>query len=210
MCDYKCVRLISQAPILKFKLMYSTKNAITMSLKDILGKLSDYDIYAYYMGKFQVGKLYNSPLRSTDKIPSFAVFLSRNHDLLFKDHGSGQSGNAITFCKLISGVKTREELEKELLKIIQNDKSYKILLDIKGEEVSSIEFSTLINDKLTHFSSITFIIGSSNGVSENIKNFVNQRISFGKITMPHGLFRAVLLEQIYRSFKILNNESYHK
>lgn len=100
--------------------------------------------------------------------------------------------------------------EKELLKIIQNDKSYKILLDIKGEEVSSIEFSTLINDKLTHFSSITFIIGSSNGLSENIKNFVNQRISFGKITMPHGLFRAVLLEQIYRSFKILNNESYHK
>lgn len=100
--------------------------------------------------------------------------------------------------------------EKELLKTIQNDKSYKILLDIKGEEVSSIEFSTLINDKLTHFSSITFIIGSSNGVSENIKNFVNQRISFGKITMPHGLFRAVLLEQIYRSFKILNNESYHK
>ena len=100
--------------------------------------------------------------------------------------------------------------EKELLKIIQNDKSYKILLDINGEEVSSIEFSTLINDKLTHFSSITFIIGSSNGVSENIKNFVNQRISFGKITMPHGLFRAVLLEQIYRSFKILNNESYHK
>lgn len=100
--------------------------------------------------------------------------------------------------------------EKELLKIIQNDKSYKILLDIKGEEVSSIEFSTLINDKLAHFSSITFIIGSSNGVSENIKNFVNQKISFGKITMPHGLFRAVLLEQIYRSFKILNNESYHK
>ena len=100
--------------------------------------------------------------------------------------------------------------EKELLKIIQNDKSYKILLDIKGGEVSSIEFSTIINDKLTHFSSITFIIGSSNGVSENIKNFVNQRISFGKITMPHGLFRAVLLEQIYRSFKILNNESYHK
>lgn len=100
--------------------------------------------------------------------------------------------------------------EKELLKIIQNDKSYKILLDIKGEEVSSIEFSTLINDKLTHFSSITFIIGSSNGVSENIKNFVNQKISFGKITMPHGLFRAVLLEQVYRSFKILNNESYRK
>ena len=100
--------------------------------------------------------------------------------------------------------------EKELLKVIQNDKSYKILLDIKGEELSSTQFSTLINDKLTHFSSITFIIGSSNGVSESIKHLMNQKISFGKITMPHGLFRAVLLEQIYRSFKILNNESYHK
>ena len=100
--------------------------------------------------------------------------------------------------------------EKELLKIIQNDKSYKILLDINGEEVTSPKLSTLINDKLAHFSSITFIIGSSNGVSENIKNLMNQEISFGKITMPHGLFRAVLLEQIYRSFKILNNESYHK
>ena len=100
--------------------------------------------------------------------------------------------------------------EKELLKIIQNDKSYKILLDINGEEVTSTKLSTLINDKLTHFSSITFIIGSSNGVSENIKNLMNQKISFGKITMPHGLFRTVLLEQIYRSFKILNNESYHK
>lgn len=100
--------------------------------------------------------------------------------------------------------------EKELLKVIQNDKSYKILLDIKGEEISSTQLSTLINDKLTHFSNITFIIGSSKGVSESIKNLMNQKISFGKITMPHGLFRAVLLEQIYRSFKILNNESYHK
>lgn len=100
--------------------------------------------------------------------------------------------------------------EKELLKVIQNDKSYKILLDINGEEVTSTKLSTLINGKLTHFSNITFIIGSSNGVSENIKNLMNQKISFGKITMPHGLFRAVLLEQIYRSFKILNNESYHK
>lgn len=100
--------------------MYSTKDAITMSLKDILEKLSDYDIYAYYMGKFQVGKLYNSPLRSTDKIPSFAVFPSRNHDLLFKDHGSGQSGNAITFCKLMSNVNTREQLERELLTILKS------------------------------------------------------------------------------------------
>ena len=89
--------------------------------------------------------------------------------------------------------------------------SYVLALDLKGKQFSSEEFSKKITDiSLNSFSSITFIIGSSNGVSENIKNFMNQRISFGKITMPHGLFRAVLLEQIYRSFKILNNESYHK
>lgn len=99
--------------------MYSTKNAITLSLSDILQKLSDYDIYAYYMGKFQIGKLYNSPLRSNDKIPSFAIFPSRNKDLLFKDHGSGQTGNAITFCKLINHINTKEELERELLKILR-------------------------------------------------------------------------------------------
>lgn len=99
--------------------MYSTKNAITLSLSDILQKLSDYDIYAYYMGKFQIGRLYNSPLRSNDKIPSFAIFPSRNKDLLFKDHGSGQTGNAITFCKLINNINTKEELERELLKILR-------------------------------------------------------------------------------------------
>ncbi len=99
--------------------MYSTKNAITLSLSDILQKLSDYDIYAYYMGKFQIGKLYNSPLRSNDQVPSFAIFPSRNRDLLFKDHGSGQTGNAITFCKLITGIKTKDALEKELLRILK-------------------------------------------------------------------------------------------
>ncbi len=99
--------------------MYSTKEAITLSLSDILQKVSDYDIYAYYMGKFQVGKLYNSPLRTTDKVPSFAIFPSRNGGLLFKDHGSGQTGNAVTFCKLINNIETKEELEKELLRILK-------------------------------------------------------------------------------------------
>jgi 23S rRNA (pseudouridine1915-N3)-methyltransferase len=57
---------------------------------------------------------------------------------------------------------------------------------------------------------VTFIIGSSVGVANQIKNMVNERISFSAMTMPHGLFRGVLLEQIYRSMKILNNETYHK
>ena len=99
--------------------MYSTKTAITMSLKDLLEKLSDYDIYSYYLGSFKPGKLINSPLRPDDKIPSFAIFPSKTGDLLFKDHGTGEAGNALKFIKLYKGIDTREELEQELLRIVR-------------------------------------------------------------------------------------------
>lgn len=101
--------------------MYSTKTAITMtmSLKDLLDKLSDYDIYSYYLGAFKPGKLMNSPLRQDDKIPSFAIFPSKTGTLLFKDHGTGESGNALKFVKLYKNINTREELERELLRIVR-------------------------------------------------------------------------------------------
>ena len=63
--------------------MYSTKTAITMSLKDILDKLTDLDIYTYCIGQFRVGKLMNSPLRSDDNNPSFGIFQARNGGLLY-------------------------------------------------------------------------------------------------------------------------------
>ena len=92
-----------------------------------------------------------------------------------------------------------------------NTKDYNILLDIKGEEYNSIEFSKLIDNIFTNINSnITFIIGGSNGVDDRVKSIVNKKISFSNMTFPHGLFRGILLEQIYRSFKIINNESYHK
>lgn len=100
--------------------MYSTKTAITMSLRDLLEKLDDYDIYSYYLGPIKPKKLINSPLRSDDAIPSFAIFPSRDGTgMLFKDHGSGESGNALKFLKLYKGIQTREELEKELLRIVR-------------------------------------------------------------------------------------------
>ena len=99
--------------------MYSTKTAITMSLKDLLEKITDYDIYSYYIGAFKPGKLLNSPLRPDDKIPSFAIFPSKTGDLLFKDHGTGIAGNALKFVKLYRGIQTREELERELLRIVR-------------------------------------------------------------------------------------------
>ena len=99
--------------------MYSTKTAITMSLRDLLEKVSDYDIYAYYLGKFKPGKLMNSPLRPNDKIPSFAIFPGKTGGLLFKDHGTGEAGNALKFMKLYRQLDTREEIERELLKIVK-------------------------------------------------------------------------------------------
>ena len=99
--------------------MYSTKTAITMSLRDLLNKVDDYTIYSYYIGNFKLGKLMNSPLRNDDKMPSFAIFVGKTGGLLFKDHGTGEAGNALKFMKLYRGIQTREELERELLKIVR-------------------------------------------------------------------------------------------
>ena len=98
----------------------------------------------------------------------------------------------------------------EILKTIKSS-DYNILMDINSEEYSSIEFSHFIDNTLSSINSnITFIIGGSNGVDDRVKSIVKKRVSFSKLTFPHGLFRGILLEQIYRSFKIMNNESYHK
>lgn len=99
--------------------------------------------------------------------------------------------------------------KEELLKVI-NTKDYNIVMDIDGEEMSSMELANKIDKTFLINSNITFIIGGSDGVSEDIKKMANYRLSFSRLTFPHQLFRGVLLEQIYRCFKILNNESYHK
>ena len=100
--------------------------------------------------------------------------------------------------------------EKELILRKLNDKDNLVILDINGKEMDSVEFSKFIEKELSFNSNITFLIGSSNGIDESIKLLTNKKISFSKMTFPHGLFRSMLLEQIYRSFKILNNETYHK
>ena len=103
-----------------------------------------------------------------------------------------------------------ETESKEIIKNI-NEKDYNILLDIKGKKYNSIELSKLINNTFINgYGTITFIIGASNGVTEEVKTKCNLLLSFSDLTFPHGLFRGILLEQIYRSFKIINNESYHK
>lgn len=97
-------------------------------------------------------------------------------------------------------------IEKNLKK-----EDYIISMDIKGKKYNSIEFKNKIESIFnSSINNITFIIGGSNGIDENIKRMSNELISFSDLTFPHGFFRGILLEQIYRSFKIMNNESYHK
>ena len=98
---------------------------------------------------------------------------------------------------------------EEILKYIE-PKDYLISMCIEGTELSSIELSQKIDKTFITNPTITFIIGGSDGISEIIKNKCHYKLSFSKLTYPHGLFRLILLEQIYRSFKILNNETYHK
>lgn len=90
------------------------------------------------------------------------------------------------------------------------DRDNVVLLDVDGVSYSSSSFANFINDELTYSSNITFIIGSSNGFDYYIRDSFPKKVSFSKMTFPHQLFRVLLLEQIYRSFKIINNEKYHK
>ena len=103
-------------------------------------------------------------------------------------------------------------LKKESESILKNinDKDYVITLEIDGKELSSIELSKKIEETLIINSNIVFVIGGSLGLDNSIKERSNYKLSFSKLTFPHQLFRVILLEQIYRSFKIINNESYHK
>ena len=96
-----------------------------------------------------------------------------------------------------------------LLKHI-NSKDYVITLEIDGNNLTSLEFSKFIDNTLINNSNIVFVIGGSDGLDERVKKRANYHLSFSKMTFPHQLFRIILLEQIYRCFKILNNESYHK
>ena len=102
--------------------------------------------------------------------------------------------------------------EKEGENILKNikDKDYVITLEIEGKSLTSVELSKEIEKIQMQNGDITFVIGGSDGLSSEVKKRSNYALSFSKMTFPHQLFRIILLEQIYRSFKIRNNESYHK
>ena len=90
-------------------------------------------------------------------------------------------------------------------------RAYKIALCIEGRQLSSEEFAEKIEDiKIRGYSEIAVIIGGTDGMSEAVKSKCNLRLSFSRMTFPHQLMQMILLEQIYRGYRIMNHEPYHK
>jgi len=105
--------------------------------------------------------------------------------------------------------KAKNEEGERVLKLLKND--YLIGLDLNKKEQTSEEFAEFLHSKLVEGgSNISFVIGGSYGLSDALKQRCNTSISLSKLTFLHQMTRLILLEQIYRAFKILNNETYHK
>ena len=104
----------------------------------------------------------------------------------------------------------RQKEGERILNVLKED-SYVITLEIEGKMLDSVELSEKINQiGVSGKGHITFIIGGSLGLSDEVKNRADFKLSFSKMTFPHQLMRVVRLEQIYRSYRILGNEPYHK
>ncbi len=144
----------------------------------------------------------------------------------YRDAISEYSKRLSKYCSLeiieVNDEKTSENSTENEINIIKDkegerilkhikDKDYAIALAIQGKQQDSVAFSKYIeNLGITGNSSICFIIGGSLGLSDAVMKRCNDSISFSKMTFPHQLMRVILLEQIYRAMRIMNNEPYHK
>ena len=108
---------------------------------------------------------------------------------------------------LIDEIKNKEC--HSILRHIKKD-SYVIALDLKGKQLSSEAFSSEIEKISMNSGSITFIIGGSLGLTDELLTFCHEKICFSSMTFPHQLIRVFLLEQIFRAFKIAKGETYHR
>ena len=103
-----------------------------------------------------------------------------------------------------------ETLQREGELILEKVEGKSVLFDINAKLFSSQNLADLIEKSSQSSSIISFVIGGSYGVSEKVKHQMNEKVSFGKITLPHNLARIVAIEQIYRAFNILSGTNYHK
>lgn len=152
------------------------------------------------------------------------VCIGKIKEKFFKDAIDEYSKRLSKYCKLNIVELPDEKIPEKINTNIENDikskectnminhikkDSYIICLDLNGKEFSSEQFSKKIEDISMESSQITFVIGGSLGLNQEILSLANQKICFSKMTFPHQLIRVFLLEQIFRAFKILSNEKYH-
>ncbi len=143
----------------------------------------------------------------TDAIGEYSKRLSRYCDLdivQVKDENAPES---------LSDEQMKQILKLEGERILQKipQRTYLIALDIDGKEMSSEAMSEKLSDLMvSEQGRFTFVIGGSLGLWDEIKKKADLRLSFSKMTFPHQLMRVILLEQIYRCFRIMNHEPYHK
>ena len=104
----------------------------------------------------------------------------------------------------------KEKEGKAILSKIK-DNAYAVAMDLKGKQITSEELASFIsNCGVMGNSNITFVIGGSLGLSQEVIKRADYKLCFSKMTFPHQLFRVMLLEQVYRAFRIMKNEPYHK
>ncbi|CDE90954.1 MAG: 23S rRNA (pseudouridine(1915)-N(3))-methyltransferase RlmH [Clostridia bacterium] len=153
------------------------------------------------------------------------VCIGKIKEKFFKDAIDEYSKRLSKYCKLNIVELPDEKIPEKINTNIENDikskectnminhikkDSYIICLDLNGKEFSSEQFSKKIEDISMESSQITFVIGGSLGLNQEILSLANQKICFSKMTFPHQLIRVFLLEQIFRAFKISNGETYHR
>ena len=151
-----------------------------------------------------VGKIKEQYLK--DAIGEYSKRLSRYCNLSFTelpDKKIPDKANSSLEAQVINAEST------DIISHLSKD-AYNICLDLKGKELSSVDFAKKINDIGLINSTINFVIGGSLGFNDEVRRNCKESICFSKMTFPHQLIRVFLLEQLFRAFKIQNHEIYHR
>lgn len=186
--------------------MYERKKAkapSTITLDWILSKVTEYDIYAKYIGEFKVGMIYNSPFRK-DKTPSFGLYYSkRTRQLLFKDHGNGYCGNIIKFVSLLKGITNYNDILQDIVKQLNITNNTK--LDSSKQYITSTE--TVIGVVRQELTDTDINYWSQFNISVNTLNKFN--VSSIKYYLCNGVVKGIYKEdnpmyayKVYNNFKI--------
>lgn len=142
----------------------------------------------------------------TDAIKEYSKRLSKYVDLVITEVPDEKAPENMSNTQM---VKVKETEGDRLLKVFKD--SFVVALAIDGKKLASEGFSEFVSDKMVRgISHITFVIGGSLGLSDEVLKRADYKLSFSDMTFPHQLMRVVLLEQIYRAYRIMKNEPYHK